>query len=131
MKTCQARIVDEYKTRKADSVWPVAAYGGEADPLSLPECGGNLTLETLLGDDGGCSDPECCGGANYHVALELTCSRCQYPYHKDVGENYSGYGGEKKINEILKEWMERDEARPTEAESETLKGEGEPPTSRS
>lgn len=26
--------------------------------------------QIVLGDDGGCNDPECCGGTNYHIEIE-------------------------------------------------------------
>jgi len=37
--------------------------------------------EIILHDDGGCSDPECCGGASYNIAIE--CENC-----KEEEENY-------------------------------------------
>jgi len=36
-------------------------------------CGkGNGILE--LSDDGGCSDPECCGGTSYNITIK--CDKC-------------------------------------------------------
>ena len=36
------------------------------------KCGGDS--EVYLDDDGGCSDPECCGGPSYHAAIK--CPNC-------------------------------------------------------
>lgn len=126
MKTCQSRIVDEYKTRKADSVWP--HYDDDPNKsvnLEYPECGGTLTLKVELGDDGSCGDPDCCGYPSYHIALELTCSRCKFPYHKAIGSNYSGFSGEDKINEILKGWI--DEVKPNVTDGSGIDSVGTEP----
>lgn len=37
------------------------------------DCGGKLLVE--LGDNDACNDPECCGGATYHI--EIKCSKCK------------------------------------------------------
>lgn len=37
-------------------------------------CGGKLRYE--LRDDGGCNDPECCGG-NEVYGIKITCKKCK------------------------------------------------------
>ncbi len=110
-KTCKARITDEYKTRKADSVWPETAWSGGSieEHMSHPECGGKLTLTVALDDDGACGDPECCGYPSYHVTGKLECSRCKNAYLDGIVNSAMSYGSEEFINRILQDWIENGE----------------------
>lgn len=68
--TCEARILREFKTKKAESVWP--AYEGWD---KLEACGGAVTFEVRPGYE------PYMGGADAKIEVEATCSRCQYPYY--------------------------------------------------
>lgn len=74
---CQARIVREYKTRKADVRWPETVYGPvmDAEIHTLPVCGGDVTLKVEI-EHSGCS---CCSGPG-QIVIVATCSRCKHPY---------------------------------------------------
>lgn len=55
--------LDDIKARlEAATPGPWRDEGAYSDPRIEPNVVG-------LGDDGGCSDPECCGGASYHIEL--------------------------------------------------------------
>ena len=41
------------------------------------KCGAEA--EVFLGDDGGCSDPECCGGTAYYAVVR--CPECKIQEH--------------------------------------------------
>ena len=76
MRTCEARILKEYPSKKADSMWPESTYGPN-DVGTLPICGGRLTITVGVEDtDYGCHS---CSGPG-RVVIKLVCSRCQWPY---------------------------------------------------
>lgn len=72
---CQARIVREYKTKKADVVWPECLGGPVPEHLVHPVCGGDVKADVCV-PYSGCA---CCGDSP-EVKVELTCSRCKNPY---------------------------------------------------
>lgn len=74
---CQARIVREYKTRKAEVCWPETVYGATPEELlaKYPEaCGGDVTVKVKAVDE------PYFGGASAKLEVEWTCSRCREPY---------------------------------------------------
>ena len=75
MATCQARIVETFKRRKASSTWPIIGYTGQPNPNAdgLDVCGGDLKVKYNSG--GGCS---CCATG---PTATLVCSRCNAGYH--------------------------------------------------
>ena len=71
--TCQARIIKEYKTKKADCMWPESSYG-PTDVGTLPICGGNVvvTLQAIQEPDWGGSYPK--------INIEAICTKCKCPW---------------------------------------------------
>ena len=96
MRTCESRIVKEYKTRKADCMWPDSLYGRDVSADPYPICGGALTITVKVDDDGG--DCHCCSGPG-RIVIELTCTKCKYPYIP--GRLKFDYDAEEIINKLL------------------------------
>lgn len=83
MARCQARIIKLHKRAKDLSVPPNIHSELRA---SLPVCGGILTLKAEIELDygyGGCS---CQVSPSKSFELEVTCSRCQSPWHEHLEE---------------------------------------------
>ena len=95
MRTCESRIVKEYKTRKADCIWPESLSGPNENIECFPICGGALTISVAIDDDGGC---RCCSGPG-HIVIRLDCDRCRYPYIP--GRLRFDYNAEEIINKLL------------------------------
>lgn len=74
---CQARITKEYKTTKADCMWPESVYG-PVDTGTLPVCGGDVTIVIKVESDGCC----CCDGPP-RLAIDDACTKCKHPYWQD------------------------------------------------
>ena len=70
---CESRILKEYKTTKADMMWPETRYGPN-DTGTLPVCGGDVKVILKAVDEpyfGGCSS---------RLELNATCSKCKWPF---------------------------------------------------
>lgn len=99
---CQARIVREYKTKKADSIYPFIPATGEANEVEGKEiCGGTLSVSCSI-SDGGCS---CCGSGP-ELDIYLVCSRCKYPWASEkLYSAMSSYQAEKFVGELLEKYI--------------------------
>jgi hypothetical protein len=91
MIRCRSKIYKEYKTRKADCVWPNCAnplIGGKPlDVDSLPVCGGNITLTIKAVDE-----PDYHSGHYAVLQVTATCSRCRagyFPGMRDLMHDHS------------------------------------------
>ena len=73
MPKCQSRILKEYKTTKADMMWPETVYGPN-DVGTLPTCGGDVTVKARAVDE-----PDW-GGSSASLKLEWTCTRCKHAF---------------------------------------------------
>lgn len=102
MLKCESRIIREYKTLKADPLWPRCVYGdAPAEELEkYPEvCGGDVTTVLVAKDepDWGCTYAK--------LELEMTCSRCKAPYvsgllsfgRVDVTELFSTFAATEQV----------------------------------
>ena len=85
---CTSRILKEYKTKKADCMWPETVYG-PSDVGTLEVCGGNVVVEVAATDE-----PEY-GGHYATLGMKASCSRCKHPYfpgrikiESEVNNNY-------------------------------------------
>ena len=97
MRTCESRILKEYKSKKADSMWPESLYG-PSDVGTLPICGGRLAITVGTNNDGdGC---RCCNGPD-RIVIKLVCSRCQWPYIP--GRLQFDHDAESVINGLLEQ----------------------------
>jgi hypothetical protein len=89
---CLARITREYKTKKADCIWPESVYGPNDEKDLPPEvCGGEIKVVLTPIVDGGCS---CCGSPR--IQVEITCSRCKFGYFPgslNLDQRANSYGG--------------------------------------
>lgn len=72
---CQARILRDYKTTKADCMWPETQYG-PSDVGTLLVCGGEVTVKASA-----VNEPEW-GGSYARLEISCVCSRCKHPYFK-------------------------------------------------
>ena len=73
MAKCQAHILREFKTVKADCMWPQTVYGPNGCG-TLPVCGGDVTVKVKAVDE-----PEY-GGHYAKLEIEFTCTRCKHPW---------------------------------------------------
>jgi hypothetical protein len=98
MLICRSRILKDYKSRKADCVWPrYLAEHPEKGPLS--ECGGEITVVVKAVDE-----PDYHSDHYADLKIELTCSRCKFPFVPGVsGEERSK---ESILEEALVFWLE-------------------------
>ena len=73
MLICQARIIKEYKSRKADCMWPESVYGPN-DVGTLPLCGGavNVRVKAVAEPDWGGTYPK--------IEIDAKCSKCNWPW---------------------------------------------------
>lgn len=100
---CQARIIKTYKTKKADSCYPVIPYMGapNINAIGLETCEGDLTAEVGSYIDGGCG---CCG--NSEITLTLTCSRCKNAFvHLDLHSAMTSYAIQGFLDNLLEEYL--------------------------
>ena len=74
---CTSRILKEYKTKKADCMWPETVYG-PSDVDTLPVCGGNLKISIEAQDEA------TYGGHYATLRLEVICSRCKHGYFPNL-----------------------------------------------
>jgi hypothetical protein len=97
---CQARIMREYKKKRADSLWPEYHTGQPSQWLDqYPEvCGGDVTVQIKAGWSGSCA----CSGSS-ELELEASCSRCASPYWPGRYE-LQGRISRGEIN--ITEWLE-------------------------
>lgn len=72
---CQARIMKEFKTRKADSAHP-----NFKDFDKYAPCNGEITITALV------KSVADWGSTDYILAVEIDCSRCKYPYVENWNE---------------------------------------------
>lgn len=93
---CEARILREFKTKKADTVWP--AYEGWD---KLEPCGGVVTFEVRPGYE------PYMGGADAKIEVEATCSRCRAPYYPGAFIVSGGSQVEKLLTRALTEFVGR------------------------
>ena len=70
---CQSRIIKEYKSTKADCMWPEDKYGpNEQKGLSI--CNGDINIRIKAVEE-----PEW-GGHTTELKLEATCIKCKHPW---------------------------------------------------
>jgi hypothetical protein len=96
MKTCQSHILKEYKTKKADCMWPESNYG-PTDVGTLPVCGGSIKAELEVDHEGGY------GWCNVRPTIKLTCSKCQHPYIPGVLK--FNFEAKQVIDELLEKYL--------------------------
>jgi hypothetical protein len=76
---CQARIVKEFKSRKADVCWSECASGPCPDNVTkYPECGGNLTVKIVNENE------PYYGGTDTVMRVHTVCTRCKMPYFDGI-----------------------------------------------
>lgn len=71
--SCTSRILKEYKTTKADCMWPETTHGPK-DVGTLPVCGGVVHVKIQAVDE-----PDW-GGHYATMKFEATCSKCKSPF---------------------------------------------------
>ena len=73
---CQARIIKEHKSAKADVQWPESVYGPVALESydKLPICGGDVLVKLRS-----VSEPDW-GGTYSKLEIEATCNKCKHPW---------------------------------------------------
>ena len=71
---CEALIIRTYKTRKAACVWPRNMNGVETHHKNVGPCGGEVTAVLKAVEE------PYYGGVSAALSLELTCTRCKYPF---------------------------------------------------
>lgn len=81
MIRCEARILREFKHKRAETVWP--AYEGW-DKLEV--CGGTVTLEVVA------TEEPYMGGSDPKIEVNAKCTRCRAPYFPGA---YIATGGSK------------------------------------
>ena len=72
---CQARIVREFKRRKAETRWPETTYGPVPDAqLPVEPCLGAVTVTLKAVDE------PYFGGSSATLEADWVCTRCAMPY---------------------------------------------------
>lgn len=78
---CQSRIWKEYKSRKADPVWPethdgpiTVVHGTTKLITELPICGGDVVVTLVAANE------PYMGGTYASLEAKFTCSRCKLPW---------------------------------------------------